>query len=243
MSRIYSEDPLNRYKKSTILERITPLSDGIEHTFLQWSASIRDRLVVNEDHYPTDISRRALIWGTTTGLAKTYLQPQYLSNTHGFQSADEMMDLLGSYYLTGNETEQARNFFDDLQMGEEGHANETFSEFKARFQSAAITGQVTESEWFRYMWNKLTPQFRSYVGVIKNQWKGNYQNMVRELTAYDVEWRWNNEQNPPVVPIEQTATSVIQPLDSVEAATPNPFRGVSATTTKPSFSTSVSSTL
>ncbi|ELR03022.1 hypothetical protein GMDG_05873 [Pseudogymnoascus destructans 20631-21] len=118
-------------------EKTLPLSDGVEHTFLQWSASIRDRLVVNDDHYLTDVSRRVLIWGTTTGLAKTYLEPQYLSATHGFRSAEEMMDLLGSYYLTGNETEQARNLFDDLQMGEKGHAAETFPEFKARFQSAA----------------------------------------------------------------------------------------------------------
>jgi hypothetical protein len=74
-SQSTSKDPLYRHKKSTISEKITPLSDGIDHTFLQWSASIRDRLVVNEDHYPTDVSRRALIWGTTTGLAKTYLEP------------------------------------------------------------------------------------------------------------------------------------------------------------------------
>lgn len=59
--RQYAEDPSSRYRKSTISEKITPLSDGVEHTFLQWSASIRDRLVVNEDHYPTDVSRRALI--------------------------------------------------------------------------------------------------------------------------------------------------------------------------------------
>jgi hypothetical protein len=68
-----------------------------------------------------------------------------------------MMDLLALYYLTSNETEQARNLFNDLQMGEKGHASETFLEFKARFQSAAITGQVTKLEWFWYMWNKLTP--------------------------------------------------------------------------------------
>ena len=74
LSRVPSEDPPHHHTKSTISNRITPLSDGIEHTFLQWSASIRDRLVVNEDHYPSDISRRALIWGTTTGLAKTYLE-------------------------------------------------------------------------------------------------------------------------------------------------------------------------
>ncbi|KFY13886.1 hypothetical protein V491_06232, partial [Pseudogymnoascus sp. VKM F-3775] len=113
-TRMPTEDPPHRYNKSTISEKIIPLSDGIEHTFIQWSASIRDRLVVNEDHYQTDVSRRALIWGTTTGLAKTYLEPRYLSTTQGFRSADEIMDLLGSYYLTGNKTEQARNLFDDL---------------------------------------------------------------------------------------------------------------------------------
>ncbi|ELR01882.1 hypothetical protein GMDG_08768 [Pseudogymnoascus destructans 20631-21] len=64
-SQMHTEDPPTHYKKSTISERITPLSNGIEHTFLQWSASIQDRLVVNEDNYLTDVSRRALIWGTT----------------------------------------------------------------------------------------------------------------------------------------------------------------------------------
>jgi hypothetical protein len=133
------------------------------------------------------------------------------------------MDLLGSYYLTGNETEQARNLFNDLHMGEKGHIDETFPEFKARFQGAAITGQVAYSEWFRYMWNKLTPQFRSCVAIVKSQWKGDYQNMVRELTAYDLERRQNNELDPPRIPTEQTTTTVTQPLDSIEAVTLNPF--------------------
>jgi hypothetical protein len=43
------------------------------------------------------------------------------------------MDLLGLYYLTRNETEQARNLFNDLYIGEKGHIDETFPEFKARF--------------------------------------------------------------------------------------------------------------
>ncbi|ELR08834.1 hypothetical protein GMDG_03508 [Pseudogymnoascus destructans 20631-21] len=228
-SRMLTEDPPNRYKKSTISEKILPLSDGIEHTFLQWSASIRDRLVVNEDHYLTDVLRRALIWGTTTGLAKTYLEPQYLSATHGFHSAEEMMDLLGSYYLTGNEMEQARNLFDDLQMGEKGHASETFLE--ARFQSAAITGQVSESEWFQYMWNKLTPQFRSRIAIIKNQWNGDYQTMVRELTAFDKERRQNNELN--LLPaLTRTSTRT---TDTAKASASKPTRATSALFTRTAF--------
>ncbi|ELR03875.1 hypothetical protein GMDG_06415 [Pseudogymnoascus destructans 20631-21] len=148
-SRMHTKDPPNRYKKSTISEKILPLSDG---------------------KYPK--------YNVKTSILEAVGQePHYLSATHGFRSAEEMMDLLGSYYLTGNETEQARNLFDDLQMGEKGHASETFPEFKARFQSAAITGQASESEWFQYMWNKLTPQFRSRVAIIKNQWNGEYQTM------------------------------------------------------------------
>ncbi|OAF54375.1 hypothetical protein VC83_09300 [Pseudogymnoascus destructans] len=207
--RMYSEDPPNRYKKSTISEKITPLSDGIEHTFMQWSASIRDRLVVNEDHYPTDVSRRALIWGTTTGLAKKYLEPQYLSATHGFECR--------------RDDGPARNLFDDLQMGEKGHTNETFSEFKARFQSAAITGQVTESEWCRYMWNKLTPQFRSRVAVIKSQWKGDYHTMVRELTAFDQERRRNNELSFPSKSGESSSRGPAR-LSSSRTQPPRPTR-------------------
>ncbi|ELR08559.1 hypothetical protein GMDG_03254 [Pseudogymnoascus destructans 20631-21] len=179
---------------------------------------------LNEDHYLTDVSRRALIWGTTTGLAKTYLEPQYLSTTHGFCSAEEMMDLLGSYYLTSNETEQARNIFDDLQMGEKGHASETFPEFKARFQSSAITGQVSESEWFRYMWNKFTPQFRSRVAIIKNQWNGDYHTMVRELTAFDQEWPQNNELNPLPAP----ARTSTRTTDMVKVSASKPTRATPA---------------
>ncbi|ELR07456.1 hypothetical protein GMDG_08425 [Pseudogymnoascus destructans 20631-21] len=182
------------------------------------------RNTLNEDHCLTNVSRRALIWGTTTGLVKTYLEPQYLSATHGFRSAEEMMDLLGSYYLTGNETEQARNLFDDLQMGEKGHASETFPEFKAHFQSAAITGQVSESEWFRYMWNKLTPQFRSRVAIIKNQWNGDYQTMVRELTAFNQERRRNNELN--LLPaLARTSTHT---TDTAKASALKPTRATPA---------------
>ncbi|ELR09090.1 hypothetical protein GMDG_03674 [Pseudogymnoascus destructans 20631-21] len=190
------------------------------------------RTPLNEDHYLTDVSRRALIWGTTTGLAKTYLEPQYLSATHRFRSAEEMMDLLGSYYLTGNETEQARNLFNDLQMGEKGHASEIFPEFKARFQSAAITGQVSESEWFRYMWNKLTPQFRSHVTIIKNQWNGEYQTMIQELTAFDQERRGNNELN--LLPaLTRTSTCTTDMAKASSAS--KPTRATSALFTRTAF--------
>ncbi|ELR08001.1 hypothetical protein GMDG_08586 [Pseudogymnoascus destructans 20631-21] len=156
-----------------------------------------------------------------------------LRNTHSpsIPGAEEMMDLLGSYYLTGNETEQARNLFDDLKMGEKGHASETFPEFKARFQSAAITGQVSESEWFQYMWNKLTLQFRSRVAIIKNQWNGDYQTMVRELTAFDQERRRNNELNL----LPAFARTSTRTTDTAKASASKPTRATSALFTRTAF--------
>lgn len=58
-----------------LTEKIEPLDDGLSPSFKQWRASIQDRLEVNADHYPTERSRRALIWGATTGVARNYLEP------------------------------------------------------------------------------------------------------------------------------------------------------------------------
>ncbi|ELR09014.1 hypothetical protein GMDG_00632 [Pseudogymnoascus destructans 20631-21] len=115
-------------------------------------------------------------------------------------------------------------------MGEKGNASKTFPEFKARFQ-AAITGQVSELEWFRYMWNKLTPQFRSRVAIIKNQWNGDYHTMVRELTAFDQERRRNNELNPLPSP---TRTST-RTTDTAKALALKPTRATPALFTRTMF--------
>ncbi|ELR06782.1 hypothetical protein GMDG_02220 [Pseudogymnoascus destructans 20631-21] len=78
---------------------------------------------------------------TLATLKARVLMIQKYSKRHNIQHFDigAIVSIKRGYY----------NLFDDMQMGEKGHSNETFPEFKARFQSAAITGQVTESEWFR----------------------------------------------------------------------------------------------
>jgi hypothetical protein len=182
-------------RKTVLTEKIIPLDEGYSPTFKQWKASVMDRLDVNFDHYPTERSRLALIWGTTTGKAKDYLEPRYTSDSHPFTHAEDMIDLLASYYLTGNETEEARNEFHDLSMGK-GHSGETFSEFQARFLSKAIKGNVAKSEWFFYMWNKLTPQLRNATVAWKSQWHNSYQVMVEHLMSIDNERRRNLELNP-----------------------------------------------
>jgi hypothetical protein len=214
-------------RKSQLTEKITPLDDGVSPTFRQWRASLLDRLEVNSDHYPTPRSRLALVWGTTTGKAREYLEPRYLSDSHPFQEAVEMITLLSTYYLTGLEADHARNEFHDMSMGNgKGNAGETFSEFQSRFLSLAIRGNVAESEWFFYLWQKLTPQLRATTTSWKSQWNGNYHTMVTHLLSIDTERRRNSElsgsSSYQVAPSSARKSNSTPGITS--GKTPNPIR-------------------
>jgi len=185
-------EPTSLYASPRLSERtpkIEVLSDGVDPSFPQWRASIQDRLEINSDHYPSTRAQMALVWGHTSGLAKEYLEPQYLSDDdlNRFRTADEMIKLLKSYFVTGNEQAESRATFDKLQMDKA----ETFPAFKSRFLSAAIKGQVPQSEWFHYMWTKLLPSLRVPNLGFKQQWKNSFSSMVEHLTAYDMERRNN----------------------------------------------------
>lgn len=192
-------------RRSQLTERISPLDNGDNPTFAQWRITIRDRFEVNTDHYPDERARKALVWGTTTGTAREYLEPRYLSESYEFKTANEMVDLLATYFLTGNETEEKRRDFHALQMNE----RESFTDFKARFISLAIQGNVTNSEWFFYCWEKLTPQLRNASAPIKILWEGDFNKMTSHLTSLDKERRWNAERNftRPRDPTQRTTPS------------------------------------
>jgi hypothetical protein len=258
--------PIFPRKKTELTEKISPLSDGENPTFKQWRASVQDRLEVNADHYPTKRSRKALVWGSTSGLAKEYLEPQYLSETEWFQDAFEMIELLATYFLSGNETETFRNAFHDLRQGVPD-AKETFPQFKARFQSTAIQGNVARSEWFYYMWNKISPSLRSATAAVKLTWNGDYSTMVRHLTALDMERRRNLELNPlfGTKKTASTPTAARKPTVSGSATLPSlnsgarqatpfqrsgtparqatPFRHTTPSTTKPQPTTTSSDSI
>jgi hypothetical protein len=210
-----SSQPSSSLGKTQLTEKISPLNDGTDPPFKQWRASVQDRLEVNADHYCTERSRKALVWGSTTGVAREYLEPQYLSETHTFETAQEMIQLLESYYLTGLETETSRNAFHDLHMNDKGNAGESFPQFKARFQSAAIKGEVAKSEWFFYMWNKLSVPLRIATTPVKIQWNNDYQVMVNHLTAVDAERKRNQELNfTSGTKLSSTPRTLRKPTDS-----------------------------
>ena len=177
--------PRSKRKLSELTPKITPLDDGSDPSFKQWNASVRDRLELNHDHYPTERSRKAFVWGVTEGRAKGYLEPRYLSRTKPFKDAQSKIRLLKSYFVSGTETETARDEFGRLRM----FPSESFPDFKARFLDTAIKGSVSKSEWFYYMWNKITPELKSIATPVKLGWENKFSRMVTHLTSIDADNR------------------------------------------------------
>ena len=57
-----------------------------------------------------------------------------------------MVELLSTYFVTGYETEEYRNRFDDMSIGEQGYENETFPAFIARFRNIAVKARKDNKE-------------------------------------------------------------------------------------------------
>jgi hypothetical protein len=235
-----SETPsLSQAKLSERTPTIDCLTDGKEPTFRQWQASIRDRLDINSDHYRSERARMALVWGHTSGLAKEYLEPQYLSESDNlrFKDAEEMIDLLKSFFISGNEQAESRTAFHRLQM-EKG---ETFTSFKAKFLSAAIQGSVSKSEWSFYLWEKITPSLRVPNLGFRRSWKDEFAPMVEHLTAFDMErrntpvtansdhskktpYRQNSDKRTDLVRPRPGAHTLVQPQPQTTVPRTSPFR-------------------
>jgi len=174
----------------------------------------------------SEVTRKALIWSTTTGVARSYLEPRYQSDNQDYATAEEMIETLQSYFITGYEIEEYRNQFHDMKMGDKGHANETFSEFTARFRSMAVLGEVLKTDWFYQLWNKITPQLRDASTASKHLWKHDFDEMVVSLTSIDLERRRNFDRDP--LPSSRNTSSGTKPtaVNSAIASrsTLKPFR-------------------
>jgi hypothetical protein len=205
----------SRERKSKLTESIKKLDNGKEPnpTFKSWQLDILDRLEINYDHYPTDRSRQALIWGATEGLARTYLLPRYRVAEDPFSSAEEMLKLLASYFLTGLETEVARKEFLGLSM----EPRENFSDFHACWLSAAIRGKITRGEYFFYLWEKTSQSLRDAAVANKGTWNYDYDTMVSSLRQIDHDRRQNWRLSVPAAPSQ---TAAFRPTSRTPAMAP-----------------------
>lgn len=178
--------------KSRITPKFDPLDDGINPTFKKWKFSIMDRLELNSDHYRTTRAQQAEVWGNTTGQAQTYLEPRYGSEEDPFVRASEMIQLLESYYVTGNEVQEKKDAFKAFQWGA---PFDTYTKFKAEFISLATQRRLPKTEWFDEFWDKLSSPLRMASLGWKGSWNGNFAVMTNHISEIDLERRQNLVRN------------------------------------------------
>jgi hypothetical protein len=132
-----------------------------------------------------------------------------------FSNAEEMIDLLKSFFISGNEQAESRAAFHCLQM----EKRELFPTFKARLLSTAIKGSVAKSEWVFYLWRKITPSLRVLNLRFRRSWKHNFALMVEQLTAFDMERR-----NTPLTPLVDLSKTIPHRQSTEKRPEPYPRR-------------------
>lgn len=202
----YEPKPNSRHQTKS-LPPIDCLDDGVSPTFRQWKASIMDKLRENADHFPTERSRITHVWLRTTGLARSYLTPRYVSENNQYSAVSSMLRDLTEYFVTGTEQEEAKNRFYDSSMRDHSHPKESFSDFKSRFIADAIEGCIAPSEWSYHFWTKVTHRIREQNIGFKSSWGGNFTNMIQHLTRVEMERnRPRSDQSSGFIP-KTTSTS------------------------------------
>ena len=82
-------------KKSTKLPPPQPLVDGVNPFIDDWTASIRNILVANADHYPTPAAQIAYVEGLVHLPAKQYIRDQLKpDHPQAFQNAEQVLSVL-----------------------------------------------------------------------------------------------------------------------------------------------------
>jgi len=159
-----------------------------------------------------------------------------------------MIKTLESYFTTGYETDEARQEFFDMKMGDKDHEKESFADFAARFRSKAVLGKVTPTDWSYQLWDKITEQLRDATTSVKHTWGGDFDTMVVSLTSTDLECRRNavsklsaTQRNPSYGPAVANAgafrKTVPKPTRYASASTA-PVPAMKSTSDRPKFSTS-----
>lgn len=192
-------------KPESLILKPTTLDDGKNSTFIQWKISVRDYMAANEVFNRDSKLRIIQIWASTTGNARSYLEPQYLAEE--FESAEDMIALLEFYFLTSIEVDDVRQNFYNMEMdkGKGISPNESFQKFKARFLSKAALGKISRGEWFNYMWVKISKPLREATYSKKNDWQRDFYAIIATLAFTDME-RHRHTSYHPVASLSRTTS-------------------------------------
>jgi hypothetical protein len=121
-------------KKSTKMADPPMFSDGKEVKFKAWKTDMRQKLLLNEDHYPTTTHKMAYLKSRCEGKALLHINPRMQEDASTpCRSVDDMFDHLESVLHDPNRKALARDEYADLKIA----AKQDFTDFLAEFTRLA----------------------------------------------------------------------------------------------------------
>ena len=139
--------------RSTKLPDPPTLTDGNDPKFEDWLTRIKDKLLVNTDHYPTDQIQRVYVIGRIGGEAATYITPRLRPDSSDpYQTVADLYQYLTDIYEDPNRVYVAKDDFRKLYIKKQ----EPFHTFYSTFTRITNEAQISPAE-LKYELNHKLP--------------------------------------------------------------------------------------
>jgi len=137
------------------------LTDGKKDPKLRfWLSRMRNKLMVNTDHFADETARIAYVENRTDDVAASHIAPRIESSSpNPWASAEEMLDHLEEALGDPNREQNARSDFRALKM----RAGTDINDFLGKFMLLATEGRVPQETWKEELNEKLIPKLQELV--------------------------------------------------------------------------------
>jgi hypothetical protein len=182
-SRSSTRSPRPRdYKTPDLSEK---LDDGKSPTYEAWEIMLEGNLDQYSHHWTTERAQMNYVFKQTKGTAQSHLT-QRMKSDHplAFQSVDEMLAWLKSFFVDPNERDTARQEYRGLMM----NPVETFNQFYSRFSVLSVKARIPASETTVDLFHKLTPELHYSLISLMATHPGDAE-AIRQMQFHDNELR------------------------------------------------------
>jgi hypothetical protein len=161
-------------------------------SFENWEQEIRGKLKVNADHYTTEEARMYYVNNRTSGKPREFLSVRYGQDaTEPFESAEEMLEYLGTIYKDHHAIQRARNKYQLLSMScnpdNDRKPFASFQEFQTHYLLLANKAHIAKDLRFDDFFQKLNLRLRTQYTPLLPIFEGSLNKMIRYMTTSAVE--------------------------------------------------------
>ena len=156
-SAAFDRHPTKASSKKSAKQPDPPVfTDGVDPTWDDWSAKIREKMRVNADHFSSEDGRLVYVLGRLGGQAVTYTyHRREKESPNPYVSYEEILDQLAETYEDTDRLENARRDLMRLQMLER-----PFKAFIADFQRLAHASRLAEDHLIQLLREKLPSRLK-----------------------------------------------------------------------------------